>query len=50
MPQQVPEELKQQRREELMELQQAIAEENFERAAELRDSIRNLEQEGGTHA
>ncbi|MBO5301224.1 MAG: UvrB/UvrC motif-containing protein, partial [Peptococcaceae bacterium] len=32
------------------ELQQAIAEENFERAAELRDSIRNLEQEGGTHA
>ena len=32
------------------ELQQAIAEENFERAAELRDAIRNLEQEGGQHA
>ena len=32
------------------ELQRAIQEENFERAAELRDEIRNLEQEGGTHA
>ena len=32
------------------ELQQAIADEQFERAAELRDEIRRLEQEGGHNA
>ena len=32
------------------QLQQAIAEEHFERAAELRDEIRSLEQEGGQNA
>ena len=32
------------------QLQQAIAEEQFERAAELRDEIRSLEQEGGQNA
>jgi protein arginine kinase activator len=31
-------------------LQQAISEEQFERAAELRDEIRRLEQEGGHNA
>jgi protein arginine kinase activator len=32
------------------ELQRAIQEENFERAAQLRDEIRALEQEGGQNA
>ena len=32
------------------ELQRAIQEEHFERAAELRDEIRVLEQEGGQNA
>ena len=32
------------------ELQAAIQEENFERAAQLRDEIKQLEQEGGHNA
>lgn len=43
------EKIQQQRRLEALrrELQQAVAEENFERAAELRDEIRTLEQNAG---